>query len=104
MLIQSHNDEIFLLPAKPVAWSKGYVKGLRARGAFEVDMAWEEGRLAGAVVHSLSGNICRIRTREPVNVMSGDRPIHKLWQEENVIEFDTRAGEFYIVLPLLEQG
>jgi alpha-L-fucosidase 2 len=62
MLLQSQDGAIHLLPALPDAWKNGSIKGLKARGGFEVDIQWENGELSKATVKSSIGGNCRIRS------------------------------------------
>ena len=52
MLLQSHEDEICLLPALPAAWPEGRFTGLRARGGYTLDAAWTRGRLHTVRLHA----------------------------------------------------
>jgi alpha-L-fucosidase 2 len=61
MLIQSHNGEIRLLPVLPDQWSTGHVKGLCARGGFEVEMDWKDGKLKEAVITARNNSTCHVR-------------------------------------------
>ncbi len=77
MLSQSHAGEVHLLPALPSAWPTGEVKGLRARGGFVVDIAWQDGKLTHAQIESHAGSSCAVRLGE------------------QVVTFPTEAGKRY---------
>jgi alpha-L-fucosidase 2 len=64
MLLHSHAGELHLLPALPKAWAKGKVKGLRARGGYELDMEWADGELASVWFLSSKQGHCKMRYKE----------------------------------------
>lgn len=68
MLMQSYDGFIYLLPALPSVWKEGEVKGLVARGGFELDITWKEGKVSRLVVKSRLGGNCRLRS---LNRLSG---------------------------------
>ncbi len=97
MLLQSHNGELHLLPALPPEWPQGHVRGLRARGGFEVDLRWEHGQLAAGTIQSRLGGVCRIRSSRPLTVHSNGASVAVRQIEEHVVEFTTEAGGRYDV-------
>ena len=60
MLLQSHAGFIDVLPALPDSWKQGEVRGLCARGGFEVGLKWQQGILQSVVVKSLAGEPCTL--------------------------------------------
>lgn len=66
MLIQSHEEYIEVLPALPNEWKDGSVKGLCARGGYEVDMEWSNGELDQVVVKATDEKICKIKYKDEI--------------------------------------
>ena len=96
MLMQSHLGEIHLLPALPSAWPNGEIKGIKARGNFEVNIAWKNGALTNAAVKSVAGAPCVLRTSCPVTVdgvNAESKPDGKFF----ITSFPTEAGKTYSV-------
>ena len=72
MLVQSHAGFLHVLPALPTAWTDGEVKGLRARGGFEItDMQWKDGKVVSLKVKSTLGGNLRLRTGSALKMANG---------------------------------
>lgn len=98
MLLQSQDSVINLLPALPEDWTNGNVKGLKARGGFELSFSWEKGKVNAVQVKSLAGNTCsilekpgfkfEIYTTSGKKVKTGKTP-------GGTLNFATEKGETY---------
>lgn len=79
MFVQSHTGEIVILPAIPDVWKpQGTVRGLRARGGFEiVELTWKDGKVTNLVIKSLAGKVLSIRVNGELKTL------------------DTKAGKTY---------
>ena len=103
MLLQSHDcvphsdlqvgdGFVYLLPALPSVWKNGSVKGLVARGGFEIDIDWKDGKLSKAVIHSRNGGVCILRSNTPLKGKGLKRT-----KEHDVYTLPTKAGQEYIL-------
>jgi alpha-L-fucosidase 2 len=96
MLLQSHLGEIHLLPALPSAWTEGAIKGLRARGGYEVGIQWKNNSLMQATVRSLHGGSCVIRSASKIRVSGMNvQPVKD--GDDFVIRFTATKNKTYTI-------
>jgi alpha-L-fucosidase 2 len=126
MLLQSNDATIFVLPALPDAWQNGSIKGLRARGGFEIEhMEWKDGTLTRLEIKSNLGGNCRIRSytkltskntalkfangvkpnsfyqvpeTKPALISEKVNPRQVLLKETFVYDFETAPGKTYTII------
>ncbi|SFC03546.1 alpha-L-fucosidase 2 [Parapedobacter composti] len=123
MLVQCYDGNIFILPALPDALPSGSVSGLKVRGGFVVDLAWDGGRLTRLTIKSNLGGNCRLRIAEGINLTGksglsiaegeNSNPFYKVHDIKaplksakanlkgfdvpatKLVEFETKAGKTY---------
>lgn len=96
-LVQSHAGAIELLPALPPAWSTGSVRGLCARGGFELDLRWHKGKVTQVVIRSRHGETCRLLGGFSVKLASGEQAETRT--EDGMTTFRTTADVAYLCTP-----
>ena len=93
LLLQSDDGAIDLLPSLPAGWTNGEIRGLRARGGYEVGLVWDRGQLTRGEIKSTAGGTCRVRATVPLDVTSSNgMPVRATHPEQNVVQFETTPG------------
>lgn len=96
MLLQSHGKYLHLLPALPDSWKEGEIKGLLARGNFEISMKWTSGKLKEGTVKSNMGGKCSIRYDGKIMLVS-DENGNEIETDftDGITTFQTEKGKTY---------
>src|SRR5690606_12275241 len=99
MLLQSHQHFLHFLPALPEAWPDGFVRGLRARGGFEINLTWQQYQIVLVEMRSLSGETCTLFTENPLQIEEDGRMIHTEQNHEGLYQFNTVRDGLYRMTP-----
>ncbi|WP_052850173.1 glycosyl hydrolase family 95 catalytic domain-containing protein [Streptomyces avicenniae] len=98
-LLQSHADEVNLLPALPPELPNGSVTGLRARGGQAVDITWEGGVITAATLRAGHDGTVTVRAGRPLSVATDGVRTAVRRPEGNVLTFTAEAGKAYVLTP-----
>jgi alpha-L-fucosidase 2 len=100
MLLQSQNGELRFLPALPHVWPEGSFSGLRARGGWQVDLAWAGGKATDAVLRASRNELQRLRPpkgQRIAAITSQGKPVYFTQDQYGCVEFRSQGGTEYSV-------
>jgi alpha-L-fucosidase 2 len=102
MLLQSNDGGINLLPALPKQWSEGYIKGIKARGNYEVDLEWSNGELTKAVISTCVApmvNIVKVKYKNiaSYSVKCNGEIVPVTLLDSGLLAFEINSKEQYII-------
>ncbi len=100
LLMQSHLGRISLLPALPSDWKCGEIRGLVARGNFELSFAWENGKLTEVTVFSRAGSLCKITVSGGKLRHAAENGCADAYDADGCLIFPTKAEKSYRLLPV----
>jgi alpha-L-fucosidase 2 len=95
MLMQSHEGVIHLLPALPDEWKNGEIKGVKARGGFELSFKWANNKLVQVDILSLKGEVCNIQYTGAAVLLLNKKEIALKKKDQDVFSMNTIAGKNY---------
>ncbi len=96
-ILQSHSGELHLLPAIPEEWENGSVRGIMARGGFELYFEWSAGKVTNLKILSKCGNTCRI-VGTGLSVSCGGESV-PVTDDGDTTAFETESGKLYEITP-----
>ncbi len=99
MLLQSQKGFIDVLPALPNEWADGEINGIMARGGFQVNLKWKNGRVSQMQILSKSGKLCRLKINgaTKINVVENGLSIDIKYDVDGVAQFNTNKNGIYTI-------
>lgn len=99
MLLQSHQDFVYILPALPKSWRKGEIRGLRARGGHRVDIKWEDAQFCSGVFTAGKSGNCKIKCQCDIRIKQKSK--EQIARAGEKISIKVKQGEKVLLYKLL---
>lgn len=94
MLLQSHEGVLDILPALPKLWHTGSIKGLKARGGFEVSISWRLGKIQEIQINAQNNGICKVRLSDPLQVFHNEKALATT-VDKGILVFNIKENQTY---------